>query len=92
MGYGEPLFGSEKALDSFCEANSAVLVADDVERAPRCGWARFWTGGENPGRAADIAVDLVVEARVLLIEPFGAGGGPDVVARALAGPLSERSG
>jgi tripartite-type tricarboxylate transporter receptor subunit TctC len=30
-----------------------------------------------------------VANRVLLIEPFGAGGGPDVVARALAGPLSE---
>jgi tripartite-type tricarboxylate transporter receptor subunit TctC len=31
-----------------------------------------------------------VSDRVLLIEPFGAGGGPDLVARALAGPLSER--
>jgi tripartite-type tricarboxylate transporter receptor subunit TctC len=30
-----------------------------------------------------------VSDRVLLIEPFGAGGGPDLVARALAGPLSE---
>lgn len=27
-----------------------------------------------------------------LVEPFGAGGGPDVVARVLAGPLSERLG
>jgi tripartite-type tricarboxylate transporter receptor subunit TctC len=31
-----------------------------------------------------------VPDRVLLIEPFGAGGGPDLVSRALAGPLSER--
>jgi len=31
-----------------------------------------------------------VSGRVLLIEPFGAGGGPDLVARALAGSLSER--
>ena len=31
-----------------------------------------------------------MSGRVLLIEPFGAGGGPDLVARALAGPLSER--
>jgi tripartite-type tricarboxylate transporter receptor subunit TctC len=30
--------------------------------------------------------------RVRLIEPFGAGGGPDIVARALARPLSERWG
>jgi tripartite-type tricarboxylate transporter receptor subunit TctC len=30
-----------------------------------------------------------VSDRVLLIEPFGAGGGPDLIARALAGPLSE---
>ena len=27
-----------------------------------------------------------------MIEPFGAGGGPDFVARALAGPLSKRRG
>jgi tripartite-type tricarboxylate transporter receptor subunit TctC len=31
-----------------------------------------------------------VSGRVLLIEPFGAGGGPDLVARELAGPLSKR--
>lgn len=31
-----------------------------------------------------------MSGRVRLIEPFGAGGGPDLVARALAGPLSER--
>jgi len=31
-----------------------------------------------------------VSGRVRLIEPFGAGGGPDLVARVLAGPLSER--
>ena len=31
-----------------------------------------------------------MSGRMLLIEPFGAGGGPDLVARALAGPLSER--
>ena len=30
--------------------------------------------------------------RMRLIEPFGAGGGPDVVARAIARPLSERLG
>jgi tripartite-type tricarboxylate transporter receptor subunit TctC len=31
-----------------------------------------------------------VSGRLLLIEPFGAGGGPDLVARGLAGPLSDR--
>ena len=31
-----------------------------------------------------------MSGRLVLIEPFGAGGGPDLVARALAGPLSER--
>ena len=31
-----------------------------------------------------------MSGRVRLIEPFGAGGGPDLVARVLAGPLSER--